>query len=76
MRRALVLSSVLMMGLISASALACPNCHDSVGSGKPPIYLLVIGIFILLTYIPFFILFRSMKTYAPENQAQLDDEQN
>lgn len=53
---------------IPMTVLACPNCHTAVSdSNKPPYTLIILGIFIALTYIPFYILFRAAKAYDPKN---------
>jgi len=52
------------------SLLACPGCYDSVssnpGAKQTPWTFIVIGIFILLSYIPFYILLRAAKKYEPQ----------
>jgi len=54
--------------LVPMTVWACPNCHQSVSdSNKPPYTLIILGVFILLTYIPFYILFSAAKTYDPKN---------
>lgn len=52
----------------SVAAWSCPYCN-SLSKDKTPYMLIVVGIFILLTYIPFYILFRAAKKYDPK---QLD----
>ncbi len=54
---------------VPTAVLACPNCHAVVGKGKPPYTIIILGIFVLLTYIPFYILFRAAKKYDPKNVA-------
>jgi hypothetical protein len=48
---------------------ACPNCNNAVGeaANKPPYTIIILGIFIALIYIPFYILFRAAKKYDPKN---------
>lgn len=47
---------------------ACPNCHTAVSdANKPPYTLIILGVFICLTYVPFVILFRAAKKYDPKN---------
>lgn len=51
------------------AVLACPGCYDNVNSNStksPPYTFIILGIFILLTYIPFYILFRAAKKYEPQ----------
>ncbi|MBY0515942.1 MAG: hypothetical protein K2P81_03465 [Bacteriovoracaceae bacterium] len=57
--------AVLFMMLVSVSALACPYCQGA--AKKPPYTLYIIGGFVLLTYVPFYLLFRSAKKYDPKN---------
>ncbi len=45
----------------SAAALACPYCAGSTGNEGDQYIVYVLGGFILLTYIPFYILFRLTK---------------
>jgi hypothetical protein len=46
---------------------ACPGCDSAAGAkDQPPYTLYILGGFILLTYIPFYILFRSAKKYDPK----------
>lgn len=56
--------------LFSFAAVACPYCNDSVntngGMNSSSLTLIVIGIFVLLSYIPFYILFRAAKKYEPK----------
>jgi hypothetical protein len=59
---------VLFFSLVPVTVWACPNCHTAVSdSNKPPYTLIILGVFICLTYIPFYILFRAAKTYDPKN---------
>ncbi len=55
---------------IPAAVLACPYCNDSVSANgsvnSSSNMLLIIGIFVLLSYIPFYILFRAAKKYEPK----------
>jgi hypothetical protein len=54
--------------LIPAAVWACPNCNTGIDQpGRPPYTLIILGIFIALTYIPFYILFRAAKKYDPHN---------
>ena len=53
--------------LLPALAWACPNCHALADNSKPPYTLIILGIFIALTYIPMYILFRAFKKYDPKN---------
>jgi hypothetical protein len=45
---------------------ACPNCHEAVGAKNPQYTLLIIAIFIAVTYIPMYILLRACKKYDPQ----------
>jgi hypothetical protein len=53
--------------MLSTAVLACPNCHASINNGKPPYTIIILGVFILVTYIPFYLLFRAAKKYDPKN---------
>lgn len=58
----------LILSLVSMTVWACPNCHDTVGKvAGPPWTLIIVGCFILFTYVPFYILFRAAKTFDPKN---------
>jgi len=47
---------------------ACPNCNTGVAdANKPPYTIIILGLFIALTYVPFYILFRAAKKYDPKN---------
>ena len=60
--------TVLFLWGLTLSAWSCPNCAGgTVNDGKPPWTIIILGIFIVLIYIPFFILFRAAKTYDPKN---------
>ncbi len=61
---------VIILSLLPMSLLACPACASGdVGSGasKVPYTLIILSCFILLTYIPFYLLFRAAKKYEPNN---------
>jgi hypothetical protein len=54
--------------LLPMTVLACPNCHTSVSDeSKPPYTLIILGLFIVVTYIPFYVLFSAAKKYDPKN---------
>jgi hypothetical protein len=54
--------------LVPVSVWACPNCNTGLGdANKPPYTLIILGIFVALTYVPFYLLFRAAKTYDPKN---------
>lgn len=54
--------------IFSWSVLACPNCHETVKAGAagstPPYTLIILGIFVAATYIPFYLFYRVTKKYA------------
>jgi hypothetical protein len=53
---------------VTFAAWACPGCDSAAGkAGQPPWTLYILGGFVLLIYIPFFILFRAAKKYDPKN---------
>ena len=60
-----LLSCLLMVW--STVVLACPNCHAAINDGKPPYTIIILGVFVLVTYIPFYLLFRAAKKYDPKN---------
>lgn len=59
-----------LFACISNAALACPYCNDSVpsngGMNSSTYTLVIIAIFVALSYIPFYILFRAAKKYEPK----------
>lgn len=64
---------ILVGFLLPMTIWACPNCHSAVGDeGKPPYTLMILGAFICLTYVPFYILFRAAKKYDPKNANDLE----
>jgi hypothetical protein len=66
----LAMNKLLLVSLLfiwPVAALACPNCHAALNDGKPPYTVIILGIFILVTYIPFYILFSAAKKYDPKN---------
>jgi hypothetical protein len=56
----------IVFSLFTITAWACPGC-DSAAANKnqPPYTLIILGCFILLTYIPFYIFYRSAKNFDP-----------
>jgi hypothetical protein len=63
-----LLAVLFVWGLTLSSAWSCPNCAGgTVKDGKPPYTLIILSSFVLLIYIPFFILFRAAKKYDPKN---------
>lgn len=52
--------------LVSDFLLACPNCAGA-DNAKDKYTVFVLGIFILLIYIPFYILFRMASKMDPKN---------
>lgn len=53
------LSSILLF-LFSSSVWACPYCAGTDQGGKGMTTVIVLGIFILAAYIPFFLIFRKI----------------
>ncbi len=53
--------------LLPVTVLACPNSHAALNNNKPPYTLIIVGVFVLVTYIPYYILFRATKKYDPKN---------
>jgi hypothetical protein len=63
-----ILTSLVFL-LISWTVWACPNCHETVkmagvGPSGPPWTLIILGVFVACTYIPFYFFFRMTKKYA------------
>ncbi len=60
-----VLTTILFF-LFSWTVWACPNCHETVKLGKsgPPWTLIILAVFVALTYVPMYFFFRMTKKYA------------
>jgi uncharacterized membrane protein len=56
----------IIFQILPAIALACPNCAGS-SNAKDKYTVVILGIFILLTYIPFYILFNLTKRSKMKN---------
>ncbi len=59
--------SLIAFMLFSMTVGACPNCHETVnlgGENGPPYTLIILAIFIVVTYIPMYFFFRMTKKYA------------
>lgn len=56
-----------LLFLFSLTAWACPGCAGGINNNKTQWTLIILGVFILATYVPFYILFRAAKTYDPKN---------
>jgi hypothetical protein len=55
------------------SLLACPACAAGDAGSKinqTPYTVIILGCFILLTYIPFYFLFRAAKKFDPKNSSE------
>jgi hypothetical protein len=55
---------------LPSAALACPACAGGDAGSKisqTPTTVIILGCFILLTYIPFYFLFRAAKKFDPKN---------
>lgn len=58
----------LILLSFTAVAWACPGCAGSdMGKNKTPYTLIVLSTFILLTYIPFYMMFKAAKKFDPKN---------
>jgi len=53
--------------LFPLGSLACPNCHEAVGSKNPQYTLIILAIFIACTYIPLYIFLKAAKKYDPKS---------
>ena len=68
------MNKFLLLAIISflpATVLACPACaggNPGADVSKPPYTLIILSTFIVLTYIPFYFLFRAAKKYDPQNK--------
>jgi len=60
------LLGILLMFLLPVVTWACPNCHEAVGAKNPQSTLLILAIFIAVTYIPMYIFLRACKKYDPQ----------
>ena len=61
---------VLLLILSPTLALACPACAGGAANAKinqTPYTVIILGCFILLTYIPFYFIFRAAKKFDPKN---------
>lgn len=53
----LVYSLVMLAAIFSEKLLACPGCSASMDNPKEIYKVIIIGVFILLTYIPFYFIY-------------------
>ncbi len=56
-----------LLFLISFQAWGCPGCLASSKDGSADLTVLILGIFILLCYIPFYALFKTIIKYKDIN---------
>lgn len=61
---------ILLSLFMTSTVWACPNCHAYGDANKPPYTIIILGIFILITYIPFYFLFSAAKKYDPKNSVE------
>lgn len=61
----------LVSFLFVSDLLACPYCAGNTQSGKDSNTTLILGLFILAIYIPYFIIFRMIKKHRALKEAQL-----
>ena len=54
---------VILLSLFSIAAWACPGCAGGSADNKSMNTVWILGIFILLTYVPFYLLFRITRKY-------------
>jgi hypothetical protein len=57
----------LILILSPLVSLACPNCHEAVGQKNPQNTLIIIAVFIAVTYIPLYIFLKAAKKYDPKS---------
>jgi hypothetical protein len=60
----------LALLIVPGTILACPACAGGDAGAKmnqTPYTVIILGCFILLTYIPFYFLFRAAKKFDPKN---------
>jgi hypothetical protein len=62
-------SVVLFALLMTENLLACPYCAGSTQSGKDSNTTLILSLFILAIYIPYFIIFRLIKKHRALREA-------
>jgi len=60
----------LLLLFMTSTVWACPNCHAYGDANKPPYTIIILGLFILITYIPFYFLFSAAKKYDPKNNVE------
>jgi hypothetical protein len=63
---------IISLSLLPVLALACPGCNDDFSSVNnsvqpPPYNFMILGGFIVSTYVPFYLLFRAAKKYEPKD---------
>lgn len=59
--------SILLFFIFSSTVWACPNCHETVKLGEaagPPWTMIILGVFVACTYIPYYFFFKMTKKYA------------
>lgn len=63
------LSFVLLSLFFVTDLLACPYCAGSTQSGKDSNTTLILGLFILAIYIPFYLIYRMIKKHRALKEA-------
>jgi len=63
------ISLVLLSLLFVTDLLACPYCTGSTQDGKDSNTTLVLGVFILAIYIPYYLIFRMIKKHRALKEA-------
>ena len=64
-----VLSLLFLSFFFVSDLLACPYCAGNTQSGKDSNTTLILGLFILAIYIPYFIIFRLIKKHRALKEA-------
>lgn len=63
------ISLVLLSLLFVTDLLACPYCTGSTQGGKDSNTTIVLGVFILAIYIPYFVIYRMIKKHRALKEA-------
>lgn len=67
--------SALLMLIMTEAILACPSCMGSMDDPKSGNLVYILGGFIILTYIPFYLIYKTIIKNKNFNQ-QVDDGQS
>ncbi len=62
---------IFFLSFFSFAAWACPGCAGGVNDNKSYNTILILSVFIVLTYIPFYLMYRITKKYDVNKDASL-----